>query len=114
MTNWKLILAALGAAVIGVFVWSWDSRARALDAANAANAILQNNVQTLNSELALAHQAEQAAIDRLASAQKDQESINKIIGDIEHAKNSDNGAIAPVLRRTLDSLAKLRASTAAH
>lgn len=104
----KYVGMAAAAVAIGAFIYSWDARGHQLDAAQMANATLSANIDTLNAELSLAHQAEEAAVDRLATIQKTDVATQTVIEGISNAPVTDDAPIAPVLRRALDALDGLR------
>lgn len=112
LAQWKLIAIVGLCAVLGWFVWDWEHRGRLLEQQVAINAALQHNVESTQQELQISKDAIEAVTARLHEAQLNHTTITNIIQDANHAPNSSNAALAPVLRQSLDSLRKLRASGA--
>ena len=110
LAQWKLIAVVGLCAVLGWFVWDWEHRGRLLEQQIAINAVLQHNVESAQQELQISKDAIEAVTARLREAQINHTTITNIIQDATHAPDSSNAALAPVLRQSLDSLRKLRAS----
>jgi hypothetical protein len=105
---------AAGAAVLGLLAYvAWLRHD--LAAANAANTVLQQTNQADTLAMA-AYQKQQAtmnaALDTLDTQTLARESAtSNITSAITAAAPGDNGLVAPVLTKTLDSLRTLQAST---
>jgi hypothetical protein len=112
--NWK-VLAALGAVILIVLgVWRWDVHIRDEAVAQQQAAILAANQKVLVLEQNLAQQAQQLADARNKTAQIESAKINSIATEASNAGSSDDGALAPVMSRTLSALRSLQQPAPAH
>ena len=109
--TWREVAAV--ALVIGCFYAGWRVEKLLEDREIAAQAavIAQDKINAQAADLAATtakiaadQRSQQIAADEIAAATKRASDLETILQDVQNAPASDDGIVAPVLRRTLDSL----------
>lgn len=107
-SNWKLILGGAVAIGIGIFVWSWHERGTTIAAQQVEIGTLTANLQEEKNRAAVASAGADIAYQRLRDAANNHTNVTSLMEGARHAQNSSDGAVAPVLRSTLDGIGRLR------
>lgn len=91
---WRLIILAIIVSALGGFIWRWQ--------------YLESENDRLNTELNTAN-ATVSALDQVNIRNNDLYNQERgFIDEIENSENTDDGPIAPVLMRTLNSIERVQ------
>lgn len=110
ISNWKIILAVLGAGALAFFVYKWDNSIKVAAQLQMTNQILKDNATILEAEKEKLQDAMKEAAVTAAKNTQDATEVTSIITESKNAKVSDNGPVAPVLAHGLVRVGKLLAN----
>lgn len=107
-SNWKLILGGVAALGIGGCVWSWHERGVTIAEQQVTIGTLTANLKEEQTRSAIAAAGADIAYQRLQDTATNHTNVTTLMEGARNAQNSSDGAIAPVLRSTLDGIGRLR------
>jgi len=114
LANWKLWAAIVLISAVGFFGIQSEYRESEVKTLQGQVVELHANLDAVNKVLADTRMADSIEAARQTARDTDTLSINTLVGKVNHADSSEDGAVAPVLRDMLAGLDGLRKQPARH
>lgn len=103
----KAILVTILAAMVGLFVWSWDARGRKVAELRQEIATMKDQLVVERANTAIAHAGTETIIERNAERNPVANQVAAITEGAKNANPTTDAPLSPVLRNALASIGAL-------